>query len=76
MGEENQTNQTNKKINQTKPSKKPPGLIYFCELSLNAKFPLQRLCESYISIQDSSFGKQKLQKNFREIFFLQTFFFY
>ena len=38
MGEENQTNQTKPKINQTETLKKLPDLSYFCELSLIAKF--------------------------------------
>ena len=72
MGEENHTNQKNPKINQTEPSKKPPGLSYFCELSLNAKF--QRLCVSYISIQDSSLGKKKFMKKLLQKFFLEMYF--
>ena len=58
MGEENQTNQTKLKIDQTEPSKQPPGLSYICELNLNAKFQLPRLCESSISTKDSSFGRK------------------
>ena len=60
MGEENQTKQTKPKINQTEPSKQPHGLSCFCELSLNSKFQFPRLCESYISTQNSSFGRKKI----------------
>ena len=32
---------------------KPIGSLFFCELSLHAKFPFHRLCLSCISTQDS-----------------------
>ena len=58
--EENQTNQTKPKINQTEPYKKPPGLSYYCEVSLNAKFLLPLLYVSCFSTQYSSFSKKKI----------------
>ena len=60
MGEENQTNQTKPKINQTEPSKTTWFESYFCELSLNVKFQLTRLCVSFIANQDSTLSKKKL----------------
>ena len=80
MGEGNQTKQTKPKINQTEPSKKPSGLSFFCELSLNAKFQLPRLCVSCISTQHNFFDKKKLggenffgENSFDEIFFAKFF---
>ena len=66
MGEENQTNQTKPKIIQTEPYKKPHGLSYYCEVSLNAKFLPPRLYVSCISTQYSSFsgGEKNEEKKF------------
>ena len=82
MGEGNQTKQTKPKINQTEPSKKPSCLSFICELSLNAKFQLPRLCVSCISTQHNFFDKKKLggenffgENSFDEIFFSQFFLF-
>ena len=52
MAENNQSNQTKKKIRPTKQSKNL-WLFHFCDLRLHARFQLPRLCLSYIATQDT-----------------------
>ena len=55
MGEESQTKQIKPKTNHPK----PPGLSYFCYLSLNTKFQLRRLCLSCISMVEEEKKEKK-----------------
>ena len=80
MGEGNQPNKPNQKLTKLNHPKNLLVYLFFCELSLNAKFQLPRLCVSCISTKHNFFDKKKLggenffgENSFDEIFFAKFF---